>query len=120
LMRNDVEMHRMDAIQISRERGCSKSNSFRPLYFFSEMAWLMKYDTPDMKSIRKRIAKIQTMSLAWMSGLGTARTMKEIRARPVTPEVSKPSAVGPTESPALSPVQSAMAPGLRGSSALTL
>src|SRR5437660_11417320 len=46
--------------------------------------------------------------------------MKEISATPVTPYVSKPSAVGPTESPALSPVQSAMTPGLRGSSSLTL
>ena len=46
----------------------------------------------------------------------TARRMKEIKATPVTPYVSKPSAVGPTESPALSPVQSAITPGLRGSS----
>src|SRR6187455_2310214 len=49
-----------------------------------------------------------------------ARVMNEIKATPVTPYVSKPSAVGPTESPALSPVQSAMTPGLRGSSSLTL
>jgi len=32
----------------------------------------------------------------------------------------KPSALGPTESPALSPVQSAMTPGLRASSSLIL
>ena len=38
----DVVMHRTEAIQISRESGCSKSNSFRPLYFASEMYWLMK------------------------------------------------------------------------------
>jgi hypothetical protein len=44
----------------------------------------------------------------------TASAMNEISATPVTPYVSKPSAVGPTESPALSPVQSAMTPGLRG------
>ena len=43
-----------------------------PLYCFSEIAWLMKYDTPDMKSIRKRMAKIQTMSLAWMSIVAAA------------------------------------------------
>src|SRR6516164_1760504 len=49
-----------------------------------------------------------------------ASVMKEMSATPVTPYVSKPSAVGPTESPALSPVQSAMTPGLRGSSSLTL
>ena len=57
-------MHRIDAIQMRRVSGCSKSNSFMPLYCFSEIAWLMKYDTPDMKSIRKRMAKIQTISLA--------------------------------------------------------
>src|SRR6516165_7325797 len=50
----------------------------------------------------------------------TARVMNAIRATPVTPYVSNPSAVGPTESPALSPVQSAITPGLRGSSSLTL
>ena len=50
----------------------------------------------------------------------TASRMKVMRATPVTPYVSKPSAVGPTESPALSPVQSAMTPGLRTSSSLIL
>ena len=48
----------------------------------------------------------------------TARTINEISATPVTPYVSNPSAVGPTLSPALSPVQSAITPGLRGSSSL--
>src|SRR5437763_16926188 len=67
LIRNDVEMHRMEAIQIRRVSGCSKSKSVLPAYCFSEIAWLTKYDTPDMKSIRKRMAKIQTMSLAWRS-----------------------------------------------------
>src|SRR5205085_1200924 len=85
LIRKEVEMHRIDAIQISRVNGASKSNSFSPAYCFSEIAWLTKYDTPDMKSIRNRMAKIQTMSLAWMSGLGTASVMKVISATPVTP-----------------------------------
>src|SRR6185312_3317223 len=122
LMKYEVVMQRIEAIQISRVSGCSKSNSLRPAYFFSEIPWLMKYETPDMKSIRNRMAKIQTMSLAWRSACvcGIASVMNEIRATPVTPYVSKPSAVGPTESPALSPVQSAMTPGLRGSSSLTL
>jgi len=66
------------------------------------------------------MAKIQTISLAWISTSATARVMKEISATPVTPYVSKASAVGPTLSPALSPVQSAMTPGLRGSSSLIL
>src|SRR5690349_10216237 len=85
LIRYDVEMHRIDAIQMSRVSGASKSNSFSPLYCRSEMAWLTKYDTPDMKSIRNRMAKIQTISLAWMFGLGTARVMNAISATPVTP-----------------------------------
>ena len=42
--------------------------------------------------------------------------MKLTNATPVTPYVSKPSAVGPIESPALSPVQSAITPGFLGSS----
>src|SRR5471032_2452398 len=46
--------------------------------------------------------------------------MNEMSATPVTPYVSKPSAVGPTESPALSPVQSAMTPGFLGSSSGSL
>src|SRR5947209_8358146 len=36
LMKYDVEMHRMAAIQISRVSGASKSNSFSPLYLASE------------------------------------------------------------------------------------
>ena len=46
----------------------------------------------------------------------TANRIKETNATPVTPYVSKPSAVGPTLSPALSPVQSAITPGFLGSS----
>src|SRR5262245_43022907 len=42
LMKNDVEMHRIEAIQMSRVSGSSKLNSFLPLYCRSEMAWLMK------------------------------------------------------------------------------
>ena len=42
LIPNDVVMQRMDAIQIRRVNGCSKSKCFRPAYFFSEIAWLMK------------------------------------------------------------------------------
>src|SRR5262245_8608399 len=42
LMPNEVEMHRMEAIQMRRVSGCSKSNSDRPAYCLSEMAWLMK------------------------------------------------------------------------------
>src|SRR5947208_782242 len=42
LMKYDVEMHRIDAIQIRRVSGASKSNSVSPLYFASEIPWLMK------------------------------------------------------------------------------
>src|SRR6516225_4616814 len=66
LIRNDVEMHRIEAIQMRRVKGASKLNSLTPRYNFSEMAWLTKYDTPDIKSMRKRMAKIQTISLAWI------------------------------------------------------
>src|SRR5262245_14473306 len=85
LMRNEVLMQRMDAIQMRRVRGCSKLNSRRPLYCRSEIAWLMKYEQPDMKSIKKRMAKIQTMSLAWMLGSRTASVINAIKATPVTP-----------------------------------
>ena len=70
--------------------------------------------------IMTRIMKIQTRSWTWTFGSVTASRMKLISATPVTPYVSKPAAVGPTESPALSPVQSAMTPGLRASSSLIL
>src|SRR5262245_57294965 len=42
LMPKDVEMHKIEAIQIKRVNGCSKSNSFNPRYLLSEMAWLTK------------------------------------------------------------------------------
>src|ERR1700677_1264151 len=63
----------------------------------------------------------QMMSVAQMAGLfASASARNAISATPVTPYVSKPSAVGPTESPALSPVQSAMTPGFFGSSSGSL
>ncbi len=42
LMPNDVVMQRMEAIQMRRVNGCSKSKCFLPSYSFSEIAWLMK------------------------------------------------------------------------------
>ena len=66
------------------------------------------------------MTKIHVRSLTWISGLWTASRMKTMRATPVTPYVSNPSALGPTESPALSPVQSAMTPGFLASSSLIL
>jgi hypothetical protein len=90
-----------------RQLGASKLNSFKPRYCFSEIAWFKKYDTPDMKSIRNRIAKIQTMSFACRSRAKfvtsadgtpgprlknartpvsvTAKVMNAISATPVTP-----------------------------------
>src|SRR5213082_542098 len=67
-----------------------------------------------------RITKIHTRSCTCTLGSCTASRMKEMSATPVTPYVSKPSALGPTESPALSPTQSAITPGLRASSSLML
>src|ERR1041385_8301018 len=63
----------------------------------------------------------QMMRTPHTAGLpARARARNAISATPVTPYVSKPSAVGPTESPALSPVQSAMTPGFFGSSSGSL
>src|SRR5438445_1061799 len=63
----------------------------------------------------------QMISVAPMFGLAASASARNaINATPVTPYVSKPSAVGPTESPALSPVQSAMTPGFFGSSSGSL
>src|SRR5947208_3944128 len=59
----------------------------------------------------------QIMRVAPTLGVAAkARARNAISATPVTPYVSNPSAVGPTESPALSPVQSAITPGFLGSS----
>ena len=68
-----------------------------------------------MNTINILITKIHTISVAWNS-IPIANTINEISATPVTPYVSNPSAVGPTLSPALSPVQSAITPGFLGSS----
>src|SRR5882762_139138 len=67
------------------------------------------------------MANIQMMSLAQSRGdKASASARNAMSATPVTPYVSKPSAVGPTESPALSPVQSAITPGFFGSSSGSL
>src|ERR1051325_4017550 len=59
----------------------------------------------------------QMMRVATIAGVAASASARNaINATPVTPYVSKPSAVGPTESPALSPVQSAITPGFFGSS----
>src|SRR5215207_3286475 len=42
LMPNDVVMHRIEAIQMSRVSGVSKLKCFLPRYWASEIAWLMK------------------------------------------------------------------------------
>src|SRR3972149_2285790 len=71
--------------------------------------------------MRMRMANIHMRGVPAMYGLAvSANARKAIRATPVTPYVSKPSAVGPTLSPALSPVQSAMTPGFLGSSSGSL
>ena len=62
------------------------------------------------------MVNIHTRSCRCMSWSPIANNMKETSATPVTPYVSNPSAVGPTLSPALSPVQSAITPGFLGSS----
>src|SRR5690242_1817153 len=81
---------------------------------------LIRYDAPLATIITTRITKIHTRSCTCTAGSFTASTINVMSATPVTPYVSKPSALGPTESPALSPVQSAITPGLRASSSLIL
>jgi len=112
----------IDRIEVSHTSvvsGASKSILSLPVCCERASDAFSEYDTIDVTIIRMRITKIHTSSCALCSGI-TASAMKLMSATPVTPYVSKPSAVGPTESPALSPVQSAITPGLRGSSSLIL
>ncbi len=109
-----------DVSQTSVVSGASKFMWSAFWYRALAKAAFKKYERPDAMTIITRIAKIQTSSCTCTSGVWTASRMNEISATPVTPYVSNPSALGPTESPALSPVQSAMTPGLRASSSLIL
>src|ERR1035437_4357905 len=116
-------IERIEVIQIRWVSGFSKSRSSDLLYNAVLIALLIQNATTEVMIIRIRITKIQTRKVASRVILvsagkerPTASTIKEINATPVTPYVSKPSAVGPTLSPALSPQQSAITPGLRGSS----
>ena len=79
-----------------------------------------KYAAALATSMAMRITKIHTSSCTCTVGLLTPSRINVISATPVTPYVSNPSALGPTESPALSPVQSAITPGFRASSSLIL
>src|SRR5262245_41260249 len=109
-----------EANHTSRVSGASKFMRAEPAYCARTDAWLTKYGAPQATTMSTRIMKIHTRSWTCTAGSRTASRMKEMSATPVTPYVSNPSALGPTESPALSPVQSAMTPGLRASSSLML
>src|SRR6266576_4378300 len=109
-----------DVSQTSVVSGVSKFMWSTFWYRAFAKAAFKKYERPDAMTIITRIAKIHTSSWTLTSGSCTPSKMNEISATPVTPYVSNPSALGPTESPALSPVQSAMTPGLRASSSLIL
>src|SRR5215469_15237129 len=75
----------MEVIHTRLVRGCSKfifaAWAYRPRATTS----LMKYDAPLATIIMTRITKIHTRSWTWITSLGTARRMKEMRATPVTP-----------------------------------
>ncbi len=101
-------------------RGVSKFMVDAPSYRCFAQAAFSRYDAPLAMTPVTRMTKIHTSSWTWIVGLVTATRMNEMSATPVTPYVSNPSALGPTESPALSPVQSAMTPGFRASSSLML
>ena len=104
----------------SEVSGASKFISFAEPYFALAIALFRKYDSALDTSIITRITKIHTSNCTCKFGSFTPSRMNVINATPVTPYVSNPSADGPTESPALSPVQSAITPGLRASSSLIL
>src|SRR5437867_8894335 len=110
----------IDVSHTSEVSGASKFIRVAVPYFARARTSLRRYDTPLATIISTRIVKIHTSSCTCTAGSFTASRMNEMRATPVTPYVSNPSALGPTESPALSPVQSAMTPGLRASSSLML
>jgi hypothetical protein len=107
-------------IHTSDVSGASKFISFAEPYFALAIAPLRKYEKELDTSIITRMTKIHTSSCTCTVGSFTPSRMNVISATPVTPYVSNPSAEGPTESPALSPVQSAITPGLRASSSLIL
>src|SRR5262249_60481111 len=112
-----------ETIDVSQTRLVSGTSKFIRAalpYRARASASFTMYEAPLAKIMMMRITKIHTRSCTCTSCWGTATRMNAISATPVTPYVSKPSAVGPTESPALSPVQSAMKPGLRASSSLML
>src|SRR5438552_16989065 len=109
-----------DVSQTSVVRGVSKFMWSAVWYRAFVNAAFRKYERPDATIIMTRIARIHTSSCTLTSGSCTPSRMNEISATPVTTYVSNPSALGPTESPALSPVQSAMTPGFRASSSLIL
>src|ERR1700680_2026631 len=64
----------------------------------------MKYAAALAISITMRMMKIHTSNCTCTVGLDTPSKIKVISATPVTPYVSKPSALGPTEETAVSPV----------------
>src|SRR5215203_4352684 len=112
-----------DTIDVSHTRivrGVYKFITVAAAYFARIRALLTRYEIPLATTIMTRIMKIHTSSCTWTVSFETAVRMNVINATPVTPYVSNPSALGPTESPALSPVQSAITPGLRASSSFTL
>src|SRR5215471_11601488 len=117
---NVIPTETSDVSQTSEVSGASKFILSALPYRLFATASFKKYDKPLAMIIMTRMAKIHTRSWTCTASPRTAKRMNVMSATPVTPYVSKPSALGPTESPALSPVQSAITPGLRASSSLIL
>src|SRR5687768_13021990 len=86
-----------DVSHTSDVSGCSKSILSAFSYLPFATASLTQYEPMLATTIMMRIAKIQTSSCTCVAGSATARRMKLMSATPVTPYVSNPSAVGPTE-----------------------
>src|SRR5258707_612481 len=76
---------RIEVIQTSDVRGCSKLKLSEFLYLAAAMALLIQYEKAEVMIISTRMTKIQTRSCVWTVVFCTARRMKVIRATPVTP-----------------------------------
>ena len=87
LMTNDVVMHRMDAIQMRRVSGCSKSNSFMPLYLLLGDGLVDEVRHAGHEVHQEAHGEDPDDQLGLESSMlvRTARVMKVIRATPVTP-----------------------------------
>src|ERR1044072_3929660 len=82
---NVTPTERIDVIQTSEVRGCSKLKWSEFLYLAEAIAPLIQYENAEVMIISTRMTKIQARSCVWTFPLLTASRMKVISATPVTP-----------------------------------